>query len=182
MMENAIFSINKNGFIRGIKYISSPNYDERPNNASIDLLVIHNISLPPNEFGGHDIEDFFQNKLDIKKHNYFQSIKDLKVSSHFLIKRSGEVIQFVSCKNRAWHAGKSSWGSRHNCNDFSIGIELEGSDNTTFDTEQYLQLNLLIKCLCKEYKINDIVGHSDISPNRKSDPGPFFNWNLILKL
>ena len=89
MMENAIFSINKNGFIRGIKYISSPNYDERPNNASIDLLVIHNISLPPNEFGGHDIEDFFQNKLDIKKHTYFQSIKDLKVSSHFLIKRSG---------------------------------------------------------------------------------------------
>tara|TARA_B100000767_G_C19761661_1_gene535415 strand:+ start:440 stop:1006 length:567 start_codon:yes stop_codon:yes gene_type:complete len=174
-----LFKIDEQGFIQSLKKVESPNFDNRPNNSEINLIVIHNISLPPRKFGGTYIEDFFQNKLDSTKNSYFKTIKDLKVSSHFLIKRSGELIQFVSCNNRAWHAGESSWKNRSNCNDFSIGIELEGTDNQSFENNQYMKLTNLIQCLCKNYPINDIVGHSQISPQRKTDPGPFFNWDLI---
>ena len=174
-----LFRIDDQGFIENINKVQSPNFDSRPKNTEIDLLVIHNISLPPNQFGNHYIEDFFQNKLNSKKHSYFEAIKDLKVSSHFLIKRSGEVLQFVSCINRAWHAGKSSWKNRESCNDFSIGIELEGTNHEAFENIQYMKLTALIECLCKKYRISDIVGHNQISPKRKTDPGPFFNWNLI---
>ena len=174
-----LFKIDGQGFIENLKKVQSPNFDNRPKNMEIDLIVIHSISLPPNKFGGPYIENFFQNKLDSTKHSYFETIKDLKVSSHFLIKRSGEILQFVSCNNRAWHAGKSSWKNKRNCNDFSIGIELEGTDHESFENEQYMKLINLIKCLCENYPISDIVGHNQISPQRKTDPGPFFNWNLI---
>jgi AmpD protein len=174
-----LFRIDDQGFIENLNKIQSPNFDCRPKNTDIDLLVIHSISLPPNQFGGNYIEDFFQNKLDLKKHSYFKTIKELKVSSHFLIKRSGELIQFVSCNNRAWHAGESSWKHKSNCNDFSIGIELEGTDHEPFEDNQYMKLINLIKCLCKNYPISDIVGHNQIAPQRKTDPGPLFNWNLI---
>tara|TARA_B100000780_G_scaffold272462_1_gene234731 strand:- start:490 stop:1056 length:567 start_codon:yes stop_codon:yes gene_type:complete len=173
------FRIDNQGFIENIKKVQSPNFDNRPDNTKIDLLVIHNISLPPNQFGGHYVEDFFQNKLDLKKHSYFETIKDLKVSSHFLINRSGEITQFVSCDKRAWHAGESSWKKIKNCNDYSIGIELEGNDLEPFEDNQYMKLINLIKCLSNDYPISDIVGHNQIAPQRKTDPGPFFNWDLI---
>ena len=177
--DEKLFRIDDQGFIENLNKIQSPNFDCRPKNTDIDLLVIHNISLPPNQFGGNYIEDFFQNKLDLKKHSYFKTIKKLKVSSHFLIKRSGELIQFVSCNNRAWHAGDSSWKHKSNCNDFSIGIELEGTDHEPFEDNQYMKLINLIKCLSESYPISDIVGHNQIAPQRKTDPGPLFNWNLI---
>jgi len=135
--------------------------------------------LPPGQFNNSFIEDFFQNKLNPTLHPYFETIKDLKVSAHFLIKRKGELIQFVSCHNRAWHAGESSWKGMSNCNDFSIGIELEGTEIEPYEEIQYkVLLNLLVQ-LKKEYNIIDIVGHSDIAPHRKTDPGPSFDWNKI---
>ena len=127
----------------------------------------------------HLLTDFFTNKLKIEGKKDFEKIKELKVSSHFLIKRNGELIQFVSCKDRAWHAGESNWNNNSNCNDFSIGIELEGSDLTPFENIQYMKLINLIKCLCNNYPINAIVGHNQIAPERKTDPGPFFDWELI---
>lgn len=174
-----LFCINSDGFLNNVKQIHSPNQDARPSDEEISLLVIHNISLPPNIFGNTYIEDFFSNSLNNKIHPYFKTIKNLKVSSHFLIKRTGEIIQFVSCNNRAWHAGESSWKNKVNCNNFSIGIELEGNDHEPFENNQYMKLINLIKCLCNNYPISDIVGHNQISPQRKTDPGPFFNWNLI---
>jgi len=135
--------------------------------------------LPPGQFNNSFIEDFFQNKLNPTLHPYFETIKDLKVSAHFLIKRTGELIQFVSCHNRAWHAGESSWKGMSDCNDFSIGIELEGTEIEPYEEIQYkVLLNLLVQ-LKKEYNIIDIVGHSDIAPHRKTDPGPSFDWNKI---
>ena len=135
--------------------------------------------MPPGQFNNSFIEDFFQNKLNPNLHPYFETIKDLKVSAHFLIKRTGELIQFVSCHNRAWHAGESSWKGMSNCNDFSIGIELEGTEIESYEEIQYkVLLNLLVQ-LKKEYNIIDIVGHSDIAPHRKTDPGPSFDWNKI---
>ena len=173
------YELNENGLIEEANFLKSTNFDARPKDKSINMVVIHSISLPPNKFGGTFIEDFFTNKLKIEKNSYFEKIKGLKVSPHFLIKRSGELVQFVSCKDRAWHAGKSNWGKNSNCNDFSIGIELEGSDLTPFENIQYMKLINLLKCLCNNYPINDIVGHNQIAPERKTDPGPFFNWELI---
>lgn len=177
--QDKIFKIDKGGFISSAKQVKSPNQDLRPLNQNITLIVIHSISLPPNNFGNSYIEDFFLNKLEIKKDRYFKDIENLKVSSHFLIKRKGELIQFVSCLNRAWHAGKSSWGNMTNCNDFSIGIELEGSDTIAYEDIQYEVLIKLIKSLYNNYPIADIVGHKDIAPCRKTDPGKFFDWNII---
>jgi len=173
------YELKHDGLIKNTKFLKSPNFDSRPKNKSISMIVIHSISLPPNKFGGKSIEDFFMNKLNIKNDPYFKKIEKLKVSSHFLIKRNGDLIQFVSCNHRAWHAGDSKWKNNSNCNDFSIGIELEGSDLIKFEKIQYMKLINLIKCLCKNYPINDIVGHNQIAPKRKTDPGPFFNWNLI---
>ena len=173
-----IFNINSNGFINDIKLVNSPNQDDRPIAKFITMIVIHNISLPPNKFGGNNIEKFFTNKLG-NNDPYFIKIKNLKVSSHFLIKRNGELIQFVSCLKRAWHAGESSWNGKNNCNDISIGIELEGSDDIKYDKTQYLQLIKLIKSLYRNYPINEILGHSQIAPGRKTDPGPLFEWDLI---
>ena len=177
--QDKLFRIDENGYLPQVTQIESPNYDLRPSKQTISLVVIHCISLPPNKFGNLYIEDFFKNDLDISQHAYFKKIKDLKVSSHFLIKRKGELIQFVSCLNKAWHAGESSWKNKNNCNDFSIGIELEGSDIITYEDIQYKVLRKLLRSLRIKYPVTDIVGHSDIAHGRKTDPGSLFDWNLI---
>ncbi|MBI5006384.1 MAG: 1,6-anhydro-N-acetylmuramyl-L-alanine amidase AmpD [Nitrosomonadales bacterium] len=171
--------LDAHGWLSGVRRVASPNHDARPSYTPIDLLVIHNISLPPNEYGGNAIERFFTNVLDHSEHPYFEQLKGVRVSSHFLIRRDGRLIQFVPCNKRAWHAGVSSWGGRQRCNDFSIGIELEGSDFEPFSERQYLTLVRLTRRLKRMFPIRDIVGHSDIAPDRKTDPGPFFDWNKI---
>jgi len=167
--------IDSNGLLAGVEYVPSPNCDERPD-CAIELLVIHNISLPPGEFGGDDVRRLFTNSLDVSAHPYFASILDLKVSVHFFVRRDGRIIQFVPCLKRAWHAGESCWQNKPRCNDFSIGIELEGSDTVPFTAEQYDALGQLSMVLRKTYPIRSIAGHSDIAPQRKTDPGPHFDW------
>lgn len=169
------------GWIDGVRRVDSPNFGPRPDGVGISLVVIHNISLPPGEFGGGWIEDFFLNRLDAAAHSYFASIVGLKVSSHFLIRRDGEVVQFVSTRDRAWHAGTSCWQGRDNCNDFSIGIELEGADEVPFAPAQYESLWPLLDALCEAHPISAIAGHSDIAPGRKTDPGPCFDWGAVRK-
>jgi AmpD protein len=171
--------IDPNGLLPDARYIASPNCDARPAATPPCLIVIHNISLPPNEYGGEGIIALFTNRLDPSAHPYFETIQDLKVSSHFLIRRDGELIQFVPCSQRAWHAGASQWCGRERCNDFSIGIELEGSDFEPFTDAQYARLAQLIPVLLAAYPILDITGHSDIAPGRKTDPGPFFDWTRV---
>lgn len=171
--------IDSAGIIKKASQICSPNYDERPENTAIDMIVIHNISLPPNCYGGNGIIELFTNQLDPNAHPYYAEIHTAKVSSHFLIRRNGELIQFVACHKRAWHAGQSSWLGRERCNDFSVGIELEGCDNEAFENSQYIALQSLLSTLTKAYPIQHIVGHSDIAPNRKTDPGPCFDWDRI---
>ncbi len=173
--------VDSEGFVAGVRLIPSPNFDDRPQGALLDLIVIHNISLPPGEFGGPGVESLFCNSLNPDEHPYYQTIWDLKVSSHFFIRRDGEPIQFVSCLKRAWHAGLSNWRGRERCNDFSIGIELEGTDDLPFADAQYRVLEKLISTLCSAYPILNIAGHSDISPGRKTDPGPCFDWTRFRK-
>jgi AmpD protein len=161
------------------RHAPSPYCDARPENTAIDLLVIHSISLPPNQFGNHFIEEFFCGRLNPDLHPYFLTIKDLRVSAHLLIRRSGEIIQFVPFSKRAWHAGQSFFKDKTQCNDFSIGIELEGCDDLPFEPIQYQQLALVSQLLQQNYPAitrERIVGHSDIAPGRKTDPGPFFDW------
>jgi AmpD protein len=169
--------IDGEGYLRNIRFIPSPNFDERPRGCSVSLLVIHNISLPPDDFSGNGVIALFTNTLDPEAHPYYQRLRGLKVAAHFFIRRSGETIQFVSCEKRAWHAGESCWQGRGRCNDYSIGIELEGSDCTPFTDAQYAALTSLTHTLQKRYPIHDIVGHSDIAPGRKTDPGPCFDWS-----
>lgn len=169
--------VGSTGWLSGVQRIASPNHDRRPPRCAIDLLVIHNISLPPDQFGGRAIARFFTNQLDVNEHPYFAQLQGVKVSAHFLIRRDGGVIQFVPCHRRAWHAGVSSWQGRTRCNDFSIGIELEGSDHVPFTEQQYLALVRLTRRLMRVYPISHIAGHSDIAPERKTDPGPFFDWS-----
>ena len=174
--------INQEGWLEQSNKIPSPNFDDRPKNTEIKLIVIHNISLPPENFNPSNIEKLFLNKLDFDSHEYFKEIRDLKVSSHFLIDREGQITQFVSVYKRAWHAGKSNFENEDNCNDFSIGIEMIGSDNSIFENKQYASLKKLIKSLKKVFpKIleDNIVGHSDVAVGRKTDPGPFFDWTKI---
>lgn len=163
----------------------SPNCDARPPGSIINLLVIHNISLPPNEFGGPWISDLFMNQLDPGFHPYFQEIAQLKVSAHLLIRRDGSALQFVPYTQRAWHAGISCFEGREACNDFSIGIELEGSDQVPFSAAQYTRLARATQTIQQAYPaitMNRIVGHSDIAPGRKTDPGPFFDWEYYRSL
>ena len=174
--------IDSDGLLPGARYIPSPNRDERPAGAAIELLVVHNISLPPGQFGGPGILDLFTNALDSGVHPYYREIADLKVSSHFLIRRDGELVQFVPCGERAWHAGESNWRGRSRCNDFSLGIELEGADDVPFDDRQYARLAELTRLLKAKYAIADIVGHADIAPGRKTDPGPCFDWRRFNRL
>lgn len=168
--------VTDRGIVEGVRYVSSPNCDERPAACAVELLVIHSISLPPGEFGGEGIVELFTNRLDLKAHPYYAALAEIKVSAHFLIRRDGEVIQFVPCEKRAWHAGASNWRGRERCNDFSVGIELEGCDSAPFEDAQYAVLAALTRALKTRYPIAGIVGHSDIAPGRKTDPGPHFDW------
>jgi AmpD protein len=167
------------GWLPGVRRLPSPNCDGRPEGETIRLVVIHAISLPPDEFGGDGIAELFTNCLDPDAHPYFREVHALRVSAHFLIRRDGEVIQFVPCSMRAWHAGASAWGERTRCNDFSIGIELEGCDSIPFEDAQYQALERLLAELRRRHAIEAVVGHSDIAPGRKTDPGPHFDWHRI---
>lgn len=171
-------SINNSGFADYGIMIASPNCDARPSQ-EISLIVLHNISLPPQQYGGDGIVQLFTNQLNPHAHPYYEKIHALQVSAHFLIRRDGQLIQFVSCLQRAWHAGASHWQGRERCNDFSIGIELEGSDFDPFTVAQYAVLRPLIHALKDTYAIKAIVGHADIAPERKTDPGPFFDWSQL---
>ncbi len=176
---------NKSGLLSNATQISSDNFDDRPDGQNINLIVVHNISLPPDEYGGPYISQLFTNQLKKDEHPYFADIYQLKVSSHLLIRRDGEIIQYVPFHKRAWHAGASAYSGRQCCNDFSIGIELEGSDNIPYETIQYEKLAKLILELRQNYPDidkNAITGHSDIAPGRKTDPGPAFNWGHLQQL
>lgn len=166
------------GVLQGAQQLASPNFNQRPEQTEIQLVVVHNISLPPSQFGGGYIQQFFQNQLDWSVHPYFQSIEGMQVSAHLLILRTGEVLQCVNFNDRAWHAGRSSYLGKAECNDYSIGIELEGSDDLPFEDVQYQALAQVIASLQTAYpKIKQhIAGHSDIAPGRKTDPGPYFDW------
>ncbi len=175
----------KTGLLEGVRYLPSPNADIRPEGTEIDLLVIHNISLPPGEFGFSFIDDFFTNTLDFSLHPYFTEIRDLKVSSHCLINREGKITQYVPFTARAWHAGASCFQGRENCNNYSIGIELEGTDDIPYTESQYKSLVGLITALQSVYPNitrDRIVGHSTIAPERKTDPGFSFDWGLLTNL
>jgi len=173
--------ISEDGIIDVAEFCPSPNFDERPNNAIVDLIVIHAISLPAGFYNTQLIKDLFLNCLEPGKDEFLESIKNLRVSSHFLITRKGALIQFVPTHKRAWHAGISKYKGKENCNDFSIGIELEGCDDEEFENSQYQSLSRLINFLSIDLKINkkNIVGHADIAPGRKTDPGPLFDWTLL---
>jgi AmpD protein len=171
--------VQDDGWVRGVRRVESPNRDARPPGCVASLIVVHAISLPPSQFGSDDIARLFTNTLDPDAHPYFAGISQLRVSAHFLIRRDGQLLQFVACHERAWHAGESVWRGRQRCNDFSIGIELEGCDELPFEAAQYQQLLDLLKVLCAAYPIDAVVGHSDIAPARKTDPGPFFDWQRL---
>jgi N-acetyl-anhydromuramoyl-L-alanine amidase len=168
--------LNEEGLVEGVRYVASPNCDERPAGCGVELIVVHAISLPPGEFGGDGIIELFTNRLDSSAHPYYATVSDLKVSAHFLIRRDGKLVQFVSAGRRAWHAGESAWRGRARCNDFSIGIELEGTDSAPFEDAQYTVLADLTRAIQARYPATDITGHSDIAPGRKTDPGPCFDW------
>ncbi len=175
----------KTGILEDATFIPSPNYDERPAHNLPELIVVHNISLPPGEFGGPFIGQLFTNQLEPSEHPFFEEISHLKVSAHILIRRDGEVIQFVPFHQRAWHAGESNYCGRERCNDFSIGIELEGTDDVEYEDVQYRQLADMISTLCDSYpglSKDAITGHCDIAPQRKTDPGPSFDWHKLKKL
>ncbi|MEC5404784.1 1,6-anhydro-N-acetylmuramyl-L-alanine amidase AmpD [Paraburkholderia sp. MPAMCS5] len=171
------FAVDADGWVEAARKLPSPNYESRPQGAVPSLIVVHNISLPPNEFGGTAIAELFQNTLDCDAHPYYDAhLRGVRVSAHFVIHRDGALEQFVSCNERAWHAGPSNFFGRERCNDFSIGIELEGSDTTAFEAAQYCTLGALVNALKARYPIEALAGHSDIAPSRKTDPGPHFEW------
>jgi AmpD protein len=172
------------GWLTQARRALSPNCEPRPDTCCPELLVIHNISLPPRCYGGDCIERFFTNQLDWNEHPYFEEIRGVKVSAHLLIQRSGGLLQFVSFDERAWHAGESTYKGRDNCNDFSIGIELEGADDDPYTSEQYVALSAVTRTLLAHYtgmSADNIVGHSDIASGRKTDPGPAFDWQRYRK-
>ena len=180
------FEVNtKTGLLSPARQVPSPNQDARPDASDIDLLVVHGISLPPGEFGGGEIEALFSNTLDWGAHPYFAEIRGLEVSAHLLVRRDGEVLQFVPFSARAWHAGESSFRGRSRCNDHSIGIELEGEDETPYDDAQYTALAGIVTALVAAYpRLSNrrIAGHSDLAPGRKTDPGPAFDWLRLYDL
>ncbi|MBS1169769.1 MAG: N-acetyl-anhydromuranmyl-L-alanine amidase [Burkholderiaceae bacterium] len=176
-MRDDRFLIADDGWCAAAQQVPSPNCDERPAGAAIDLLLIHNISLPPGEFGGSQIAELFTNTLDCDAHPYFDRLRSLRVSAHFFIRRDGQLLQFVSTNQRAWHAGVSQFGGRERCNDFSIGIEIEGTDFEPFNDRQYQVLTALTQALQQRYPLAAVAGHQHVAPVRKTDPGPFFDWN-----
>lgn len=175
------YRVDGDGWLQPARRCPSPNFNQRPAGIAIDLLVIHNISLPPGEFGGGFVEALFTNRLDSRAHPAFADLRDLQVSAHFLIARDGTVTQFVPVTARAWHAGLSSFRGRANCNDFSVGIELEGTDDLPYTDAQYHHLAAVVRALRKIHPAlaDNLVGHSDIAPGRKTDPGPAFDWQRL---
>lgn len=172
-----------NGWLTPCKVLQSPHFDLRPNPQEISLLIIHYISLPPEQFGGHYIDDLFQGKLDYNAHPYFTQLENMRVSAHCLINRQGEITQYVNFQHRAWHAGVSQFEGREKCNDFSIGIELEGSNTQPFTSKQYRTLTALTQVIMQNYPLittERIVGHCDVAPTRKIDPGQYFDWQQYL--
>jgi N-acetyl-anhydromuramoyl-L-alanine amidase len=167
------------GWVSGVDRLRSPNADARPPGTQVSLVVIHNISLPPGCYGGGHVELLFMNQLDARKCDFLARVAGARVSAHFFIDRSGRCIQFVSCRDRAWHAGASAFRGRQRCNDFSIGIELEGSDFEPFTEEQYVSSSALLDALAAAFPLEAVVGHSDIATDRKTDPGPFFQWDRL---
>jgi N-acetyl-anhydromuramoyl-L-alanine amidase len=171
--------IDEFGWLGNVERIASPNFDERPEDVPIELLVIHGISLPPGEFGGPEVALLFTNALQFDAHPYFAQLTGLRVSAHFFVRRDGQLIQFVSCLKRAWHAGASCWRGRERCNDFSIGIEFEGVDSLPYEGVQYSVCVNLIRVLQATYPIQGVAGHSELAPGRKTDPGPAFDWSRL---
>ena len=167
------------GWYAGARHCASPNFGARPAGAVLDLVLLHSISLPPGVYTGDAVERLFTNTLDWDAHPYFQTLRGLEVSAHFLIRRDGALWQFVSCEDRAWHAGASSFQRRDNCNDFSIGVELEGLEGDTFEPAQYDGLRTLLCALSEQYPLRHLAGHSDVAPGRKIDPGPGFEWHRL---
>ncbi len=167
------------GWYAGARHCASPNFGARPAGAVLDLVLLHSISLPPGVYTGDAVARLFTNTLDWDAHPYFQTIRGLAVSAHFLIRRDGALWQFVSCDDRAWHAGASSFRGRDNCNDFSIGVELEGLEGETFESAQYECLRTLLQALAGQYPVRHLAGHSDVAPGRKMDPGPGFEWQRL---
>ena len=178
--QNARQNVWQNGWQNGwwahARQLPSPNFGPRPAGMAVDLAVIHSISLPPEQYGTGCVQQLFCNQLDWDAHPYFQQIRGAEVSAHFLIERTGDVWQFVSCDDRAWHAGKSSFAGRENCNDYSVGIELEGIEGGLFEEAQYNSLLALLAALQEAYPIAAVTGHEDIAPGRKADPGAGFDW------
>jgi AmpD protein len=160
----------------------SPHQEPRPPGTPIDLVIVHSISLPPGRYGGPFIEDLFMGRLDPSAHPYFDGLRGLRVSAHFLVRRDGQVMQFVSTDRRAWHAGRSTWQGRENCNDSSVGIELEGLEGEPFELAQYTTLARLLRALARRHPLRDVVGHEHVAPGRKLDPGPGFDWRLLRRL
>ena len=166
----------RDGWLREAVPLESPNFDARPPTTRVDLVVVHSISLPPGQYGGDAIERLFTNRLDWTAHPYFGTIRGLRVSAHFLLRRSGALLQFVSCDDRAWHAGRSDWHGRGDCNDYSIGVELEGLEGETFEAAQYERLGAVVERLVERYPIACVAGHEHVAPGRKRDPGAAFDW------
>jgi AmpD protein len=177
--ESAAPALWQGGWYRFARRLDSPNFGARPPGAQVDLIVVHSISLPPGQFGGDEVQRLFTNTLDWNAHPYFKSIEGLAVSSHFYIRRNGELWQFVSCDDRAWHAGASQYRGRVECNDDSVGIELEGLEGETFEPEQYEALAGLCAAIAQRYPVAHIAGHEHIAPGRKRDPGAGFDWRVL---
>lgn len=172
--------VNARGWLSGVRRVPSPNFDARPPNQKASLLIIHSISLPPEQFSGGGVEQLFTNTLNCDEHPYYNKLRGVKVSAHFFIRRNGGITQFVSCNQRAWHAGVSEWWGKTRCNDFSLGVELEGSDLAPYTDAQYKKLQYLTRRLQRNYPLKQIVGHADVAPGRKTDPGPLFDWGKYL--
>ncbi len=175
-------TVDAEGFLAGARYLPSPNCDERPAGSVVELVVIHGISLPPGRFGGDGVARLFTNTLDPGEHPAYEALHGLRVSAHFFIRRRAQVLQFVSCNLRAWHAGVSVWRDRERCNDFSVGIELEGADDIPYTRAQYQRLADVVGALERRYPIAAVAGHSDIAPGRKTDPGASFDWRHFAHL
>lgn len=182
MSQDTPLPLWNQGWYAKARHLQSSNFGPRPAHACIDLLVVHSISLPPGVYGGPEVEQLFTNRLDWDGHPYFQSIRGTQVSAHFFVRRDGGLVQFVSCDDRAWHAGVSSYRGRENCNDDSIGVELEGLEGETFTSAQYQSLSDLVQAIAQQYPLAHMAGHEHIAPGRKLDPGPGFQWNALLPL
>jgi N-acetyl-anhydromuramoyl-L-alanine amidase len=167
------------GWFSGASHRPSPHHNPRPRGVAVQLAVVHSISLPPGQYTGDAVERFFTNRLNCDAHPYFNSLRGLQVSAHFFVRRSGRLLQFVSCEQRAWHAGVSSWRGQSGCNDHSIGIELEGLEGDTFSAAQYRTLAWLLQLLARRYPLQETVGHEHIAPGRKGDPGAGFDWRCL---